>query len=403
MIAVILAPLYIILNIFVLTRFFKWISLIFEWAKSKVFRISVSILYAFFMISPLLGFLIEKAPYHRILRIIGNYWMGIFLITLLSVLGFTVIGLILRLLILKDREKNKKIYKVAGLVCLVLIVSLNTYGFINSGIIRVTHQNITVNKKIEPSEGKEPIKQLKVALIADTHLGYSIGEKQMKQMVDKINEQDVDLVVLAGDIFDNNYSAIDKPEKIEKVLAQLKTKYGVYACWGNHDIPEVLLSGFTLRLSDKPYEKDPRFDEFLKNSKITMLEDESVKIDDQFYIFGRKDYSMVEKLKEKRKEVAELTEGMDKNLPIIMIDHQPKELGKARDGGVDVALSGHTHGGQIFPGNLTVKIPWENPYGILMKGDMTSCVTSGVGVWGPNMRLGSNPEIMILNMKFRTN
>lgn len=390
-----LSIMYVLVNIYVLTRLFKWLGIVSKKFKNLWLRGAMTLTYAFFMFSPLLAFLVEAAPYHRTLKIIGNYWLGIFLFTVIVTTSFSLVGFILSKIWLKDREKNRRIYRISGFICIAVIASMTIYASENSGNIRVKNYNITVNKDVEQSR-----EQMKVILISDTHLGYSIGNKQMGQMVEKINEQEADLVVLTGDIFDNNYSAMEDPRSIEKTLKRIKSKYGVYACWGNHDIPEVLLSGFTLRSKNRPYKKDERFVEFLKNSNITLLEDESVKIDNSFYLIGRKDYSMAQKLKEKRKTVKELTDELDKNFPIFMMDHQPKNLREAQKAGVDLALSGHTHGGQVFPGNLTVKIPWENPYGVLKKGDMSSCVTSGVGVWGPNMRLGSNTEIMVLNIKF---
>lgn len=350
-----------------------------------------------------MGFLINKDPYHYWLKVIGNYWMGLLQVTLIVMIPVEIVALIYRIATrkkVKDREVSKKKFRLVSSIVVVCIASLFAYGLINSTFVKLNHQKIFIPKmlKLDDKDEKEQNK-LKIALIADTHLGYSIGEGQMQRMVDKINEADVDLVILAGDIFDNEYRAVKNPKKIEKILSSIKSRYGVYACWGNHDIPESLLVGFTLR-GNRPYEKDPKFAEFLSNSKIKLLEDESILLNNKIYIFGRKDFSMSEKLKDKRMEVIEFTKDFDKSLPILMIDHQPKELDKARDAGVDLALSGHTHNGQIFPGNLAVKIPWENPYGVLKKGEMFSCVTSGVGAFGPAMRIGSNAEVMLLDVTF---
>lgn len=101
-----------------------------------------------------------------------------------------------------------------------------------------------------------------------------------------------------------------------------------------------------------------------------------------------------------RKTFAEITEPLDPSLPIIVMDHQPGELSEASDAGVDLDLSGHTHDGQMFPANLVVHFLWENACGVLKKGDMTSIVTSGAGVWGPAMRVGTNNEVVIANVSF---
>ena len=91
---------------------------------------------------------------------------------------------------------------------------------------------------------------------------------------------------------------------------------------------------------------------------------------------------------------------MDSSKPIIVIDHEPKELQELSDAGVDLDLSGHTHDGQMFPGNLTIKLMWENACGYLKKGNMHSIVTSGVGVFGPKMRVGTKNEVCNITVTF---
>ena len=140
---------------------------------------------------------------------------------------------------------------------------------------------------------------------------------------------------------------------------------------------------------------------FLEDSNIHILEDESVLINDQFYVIGRKDASLTEKIHETRKAPAQLTEKLNRDKPIIMIDHQPKELQELADAGVDLDLCGHTHNGQTFPGNFTIKLMWENPCGLLSKDNMTNITTSGSGVWGPAMRIGTDSEICSINIQLK--
>ncbi len=104
---------------------------------------------------------------------------------------------------------------------------------------------------------------------------------------------------------------------------------------------------------------------------------------------------------EVRKSAKEVTDGMDQEKPIIVLDHEPKELEELSEAGVDLDLSGHTHDGQMFPGNLVTRLMWENSYGYLKKGDMHNIVTSGVGVFGPYMRVGTKAEICVVNVQFQ--
>ena len=143
-------------------------------------------------------------------------------------------------------------------------------------------------------------------------------------------------------------------------------------------------------------------DEFLENAGIKLLKDESVMIDDEIYLYGRPDARRPGRGITKRKTPSEITASMDKDKPIIVIDHEPSQLKALAKAGVDVDLCGHTHDGQLFPGNLTIKLMWENAYGYLKKGKMHNIVTSGVGLFGPNMRVGTKSEISVVNIHFKS-
>ena len=139
---------------------------------------------------------------------------------------------------------------------------------------------------------------------------------------------------------------------------------------------------------------------FLKKSNIKLLQDETQLVDQAFYMIGRRDDSKPGTKNGSRKSIKELMEGVDQTKPVLLVDHQPKELQEIADAGVDVDLSGHTHDGQMFPGNLLIGMIWENACGYLQKGDMHSIVTSGVGIWGPAMRVGTDSEIAVIHITF---
>ena len=142
-------------------------------------------------------------------------------------------------------------------------------------------------------------------------------------------------------------------------------------------------------------------DAFLEKAGIRLLREEGVLIEDAFYLYGRPDYGRPGRGIRVRKTPAQLTEGMDLSRPVIVIDHQPRELQELADAGVDLDLCGHTHDGQTFPGNLTARLFWENTCGYLEKDGMHNIVTSGVGVFGPDMRLGTRSEICVITVRFR--
>jgi predicted phosphodiesterase len=180
------------------------------------------------------------------MKLIGNYWLGVLLYVLLAVIAADLLRLLLGYVLpFKHIFVTTQMHRIAGCVCALVILIASIWGVVNARIIHVTPYDVTVDKTVEGMD------EMKVVLVADLHLGYNIGEKQMQQMVDRINEQDADLVVIAGDIFDNEWEAVEAPETIAATLRSIRSKYGVYACYGNHDIEEPVLAGFTFRQSEK--------------------------------------------------------------------------------------------------------------------------------------------------------
>lgn len=394
MTAVFLAPVYILINLYVLWRALKWMGACHSFLKTKGFHIGFSIVYVFFGTTLLTGFLIKSPLWlHRLLKVLGNYFLGTFLYIVLVIVLVDAGRVLLKYVMKVKWVNSRKAFVITGAVCAMVIISLSVYGICNARNVRVTNYEVVVEKAVEDMD------ELRIALIADTHFGYSIGTYHGERLVEEINEADVDIVCIAGDIFDNEFDAIAEPEKLQEALGNIKSTYGVYACWGNHDLKEPILAGFTFGEPEDPGDyEDERMSEFLEGAGITLLNDKSVLVDNKFYIVGRRDASRSEKVENGRLQPEEMTEGMDKTKPIIFIDHQPKELQEIADAGADLDLCGHTHDGQMFPGNFTTALMWENSCGYLQKDAMHNIVTSGVGIWGPSMRVGTKSEVCIIDV-----
>lgn len=398
MIAIYLSPIYLLLNLYILRWAYLWMGTCHSILRTLGFRLIFAVIYVLLSTSLLTGFLIKNPKsLHRMLKITGNYFLGIFLYTLVIILLADFGRILLKYVFHASWIHSRTAFTVAGAICALLILLLSACGIFHAKYIKTTSYDVIINKTIPERTS------MKVVLLADTHFGYNAGVLHARELVRKINKQKPDLVCIAGDIFDNEYDAIRNPEKLEQTLRGIKSTYGVYACWGNHDLNEEILAGFTFKHKDGDLSdiKDPHMKKFLEDSNIHILEDESVLINDQFYVIGRKDASLTEKIDETRKAPAQLTEKLDRDKPIIMIDHQPKELQELADAGVDLDLCGHTHNGQTFPGNFTIKLMWENPCGLLSKDNMTNITTSGAGVWGPAMRIGTDSEICSINIQLK--
>lgn len=396
MIAVFLLPLYTLVGIYLVRWLILWLGACNSRFNDKRIRGLVIVLYVFFASAVGVGFLLPAGELQRFFKVLGSYWLGVKCYAAMIVMIADIISIILKRIKVINQEKlrAKKTFAIAGGFCMVFITAFCLWGAINAKIIHTTPYEITIDKS-----GGE-LKELNLVLVADLHLGYSMGCGQMERMVEKINARNPDLVVIAGDIFDNEYEALDDPTRLIEILKGIKSKYGVYACYGNHDIDEKILAGFTFSAKGKKKVSDPRMDEFLEAADIRLFMDEGVLIADSFYLYGRPDYERPGREITVRKTPKELTADMDQTHPIIVMDHEPRELQELSDAGVDLDLCGHTHDGQTFPGNLSTQFVWENSYGYLKKGSMHNIVTSGIGVFAPGMRVGTIAEICPIKIYF---
>lgn len=393
MIAIYLLPIYIIINYYLYRRILKWFYICHDFFKRKYFKYILLGIYIFFAVSAIVGFLLPSGSMRRLFINIGNYWLGFLLYLFLTIMIADIIRLILKRhgKLSKSKLFSKRGYFINGIICLIIISSLCIYGVINAHKIHSTFYDININKSNYKSD-------MKVVLVSDLHIGYSIGIKDISNMVNLINKENADLVIIAGDIYDNNFDGIQNPDEMIRILKSIKSKNGVYAVYGNHDVNEKTLAGFTFNYNEKKISL-PEMDNLLEKSNIKLLRDETVLINDSLYLIGRRDASKPGDVKS-RKSIEELIENIDKEKPIFLIDHQPRELKKISNNGIDLDLSGHTHGGQLFPLNIIMKLMWKNGNGYKKYNNMNSVVTSGVGLYGPNMRIGTKAEVVTINVHF---
>lgn len=393
MLALIIAPFVIALLIFIFVRTIKH----FRNYYLKSLKV-VNTIFGVFLFGGLvcigLGFLISNYTYKRIFFRIGYYYVA-FLLFMVIGLG---IALLLRqivwLIIHKKKNYDTKLARnITAIFVLSFMVLMNVYGMIHAHDLQITNYEVSTTKKSQFDE-------LNIVLISDLHLGYNDGIKEMKDMVEKINSQNPDVVVLAGDIFDNEYEAIESPVELAKILSGIKSKYGKFATYGNHDIQEKILLGFTFGKNKKAPSADERMVKFVKDSGFVELYDSYELIDD-VYLYGRPDSYKINFGNDSRLSPEQITKDLDKNKYIICVDHEPSELEELDKAGIDLDLSGHTHKGQIWPGTLSIYLFWDNAYGLKQIGNkMISIVTSGVGLFGPNIRVGSDAEIVNIKINF---
>lgn len=263
-----------------------------------------------------------------------------------------------------------------GLSVVALVSVIVIAGHINALNINVRQIELTIHKKVTGSP------EVKILMASDIHLGALIGERNEKRFVEIIQEQKPDLVLLCGDLVDGEIAPVLR-KNLGRHIQEIKTPLGVYAILGNHEY----IGGIDKTL---PY---------LQSINIKVLLDETVVLTNGIQLVGRNDYS-VRKSPEGREALAELTSKLDSVLPIIVMNHQPYNLQEAVDEKVDLQLSGHTHNGQLWPFSFLIKSIFELSWGYLKKGETHFYVSSGYGTWGPPVRTGNRPEVVVFNLKF---
>lgn len=400
MIALFIAPLYFGLLIILLIKSIKY----FKNRKKVVFTFFTIMSFIVLILTPLtivIGFLLPTGTAKRIFTSVGNYWLGISLYMLIAVGICDLIRLILKI-VLKDKYMSidKMCKKISNVIVVLFTLMMSIYGISNAHNLQISKYDIETDKI-------SAVQDINVVLISDLHLGYNVGTKEMINMVDKINSLNPDVVVMAGDLFDNEYEALDNPEELATILSGIKSKYGNYAVYGNHDIQEKILCGFTFSWGKNKGEvvSTKEMDEFVTKSGFTFLYDDYIKINDEngetvAYIYGRPDYEKPNFGNSTRKEPKYITKEINNDNYIICVDHEPRELNELAEAGVDLDLNGHTHNGQVWPGTYTINLFWDNAYGLKYYGDMADIVTSGVGLFGPNMRTGCKAEIAEIFIHF---
>lgn len=310
-----------------------------------------------------------------ILRVIGAYWMGVFVYLLLFTLATDVLYLLLRLLRIPFTGSTLFRFSVSVFVVLCTAVTV-CYGAWNAEKLHYVSYDVQLT-------GKTDISDMKIVMISDLHLGSVGSEERLAQIVDGINSQQPDLVCIAGDFFDTDFDSIRDPKKAIATLQELRATYGIYACLGNHDAGQTV----------------GKMRAFLEESNIHLLQDEAVVIDERLLLVGRLDASPIGGYGDaKRKDLAQI---LPENtaLPVIVLDHNPAHV-DTYEAGADLVLSGHTHQGQIFPGNLITDALYTVDHGYYQKDAHSPqiIVSSGVGYWGLPVRVGTNSEINIIHL-----
>lgn len=363
-------------NYYIARKLLLWLQLIFP----NVSGLAFGVLYGLCAMTTIISFLNNNSEF-KIMGMIGrlgDIWMGIFfylfllfVISDLTLWCIKIIGFI-------SVPYASRILFIRGITVILSVIGLISYGMYHANQIQTVTYDIEIQKE-------STVAQLNIVLISDLHLGYTNNVVALEKMINEINKQKPDIVLMAGDIFNGGYKAFHEEERAEKLMKSIQSTYGVYACLGNHD-------------AGSSYQE---METFLENSNVQVLKDEFKLVDNAFIIGGRRDSSPIGDQGVRRENISALSQD-DLKKPVIMLDHQPANL-KEYGSDVDLILSGHTHKGQLFPANLITNAMYTVDYGHYQKEEKSPqmIVTSGIGTWGPPLRIGSDNELAVIHIKFK--
>lgn len=364
---------YGLANVYIGSRFFYWVR---TWAA--VWPIGYWGIVILLASAPILSRILARAGVAKTenLFMIGDWWLAI---TYWSVLLWLVVDMTkiidkrLNVLPAIAKDMTNQGYFVLGILLVML-----AYGAWNALNPVITRYDLVINKQAAG------IHQLKLVLVSDIHMGRVIGADRVEGLAAAINELKPDIVLYAGDQIDDDATYV-ATRKIAEPLRNVKARLGSYAVLGNHEYisgqPDIAVA-------------------LLNHNGITVLQDQWIMIGEDIYLVGRDDLSAARYAARGTGTLAAIMQGIDKKKTIIVMDHQPSRINEAVQQGVDLQVSGHTHKGQFFPNNLITQRIYEQDWGYLKKDAYQLIVSCGFGTWGPPIRLGNQPEIVEITIKF---
>lgn len=332
-----------------------------SWSKDEI-SWKVRILYIITLTMVSTSFILGRFFENTLLHIIGSLWMAFFYLLLILLPLVHVSVWLLRF----TRFSKHHIDRWSSVITIGVTFAMVGYGLFNAYSPIINTYEVRVEKN-----GQLP-ESLHIVMASDLHFGVLSNRRHAVRMVEEINALKPDVVVFPGDIVDDDINPF-VDQNIAEVLAKMEAPLGVYMSLGNHDkhngpIEELIVA--------------------LEKGNVTVLYDEVVPLKEDVVLIGRRDRTNRERL-----PLSALTSDIDPSKTVILLEHQPYDLDVARDNGVDIMLSGHTHLGQIFPGGLITRRIYENDWGYLKLDSLNSIVSMGYGFWGPPIRLGTRSEI----------
>jgi hypothetical protein len=361
-------------------HFYIWARLVRDTALPPPLRaFSTGLLIALALSMPL-SFVLARAVRRGVAALIAwpaYVWMGFMMLLFLGVMAGDVARLVLRVAQgpIEDPARRLFLHRVLG-----GLVALTAGGAglaaLRRGLGRVALREVSVPLQRLP----RALDGTTIVQLTDVHIGPTLGREFIEELVARSNALAPDIVAITGDLVDGS---VENLRDQVAPLAQLRAKHGVYFVTGNHEY----YSGANEWIAE------------LGRLGVRVLRNERVALADGLDLAGVDDHSSAGMLPGHGPDLARALDGRDRSHAVVLLAHQPKEVLEASRLGVDLQLSGHTHGGQIWPWNYLVRL--QQPYvaGLVKHGDTHLYVSCGTGYWGPPMRLGTTPEMTKVTLR----
>ncbi|MBE6638790.1 MAG: hypothetical protein E7616_04965 [Ruminococcaceae bacterium] len=310
---------------------------------------------------------------------------GFSMVIILHVLAIAALFQLVNFIVKKTFGKKhsislwEKIYG-SGILPIFFAALILFGGYLNLHHVVRTDYTVYTDKDIR-AQG------YRIVLIADVHFGVSLDEAELWEKCKEISSAKPDIVILCGDIVDNS-TTYSQMHSVFSAFGSIESKLGIYYVHGNHDRPMSLVKS---AFSEKELE------ETILANGITILQDDVLPLAEDLTIVGREDRSA-----KSRRSLEQLFEKADQNDFILTLDHQPNQYKENGKIGTNLLLSGHTHGGQLFPIDYIQEwIPFnDGVYGRYdIDGDTVAIITAGFATWSYPSKTAAPAEYVVIDIK----
>jgi uncharacterized protein len=347
---------------------------------SRTLRRIVGLLFLFlviaFPVSRILSWFDFNA-FNYFLALTACTWMGLALYLFIFALGSDALFLVFRVLRVNpwrawENPRSAKRWFLAAVVGCVFLIGV--VALWEARDIRVTRLDIPLANLPKDLDG------FSIVQISDFHYGVLNLNRRLDKVVNLANGLHADMIVITGDLVDESVAHM---EEMAPSLARLKCRVGIYAVTGNHDY----------------YAGVQRVTRIMREAHIKVLRNELEVLPGGLQILGIDDPTGTRRMGEPGADFEKLVGGVDPSKPSILLYHQPIQFEKTAKAGIGLQLSGHTHGGQLYPIiYISQQIyPWTP--GLHQIGNSYLYVSKGAGTWGPPMRFFAPPEIVHIRLK----